>query len=216
MAQLRQKQTAKTIGLCALGATTAVAGALWLPMLGASGMVVESSASSVTDTAQTLGAAETEQVSTSAHVVVHVDGAVMLPGVYELADGARVNDAIELAGGLTAEADTSTLNLAAKLADGQKVTVPLVGESTNSASSGEATLSADGSGSSAAAANTLVNINTASADELDTLPGVGPSTAATIIQDREESGPFTSIEDIMRISGIGEKKFAKIKDYICV
>lgn len=214
MAQLRQKQTAKTIGLCALGATTAVAGALWLPMLGASGMVVESSASSVTDTAQTLGAAETEQVSTSAHVVVHVDGAVMLPGVYELADGARVNDAIELAGGLTAEADTSTLNLAAKLADGQKVTVPLVGESTNSASSGEAMLSADGSGSSAA--NTLVNINTASADELDTLPGVGPSTAATIIQDREQSGPFTSIEDIMRISGIGEKKFAKIKDYICV
>lgn len=214
MAQLRQKQTAKTIGLCALGATTAVAGALWLPMLGASGMVVESSASSVTDAAQTSGAAETEQVSTSAHVVVHVDGAVMLPGVYELADGARVNDAIELAGGLTAEADTSTLNLAAKLADGQKVTVPLVGESTNSASSGEAMLSADGSGSSAA--NTLVNINTASADELDTLPGVGPSTAATIIQDREQSGPFTSIEDIMRISGIGEKKFAKIKDYICV
>ena len=120
------------------------------------------------------GAAETPPV------VVHVDGAVAAPGVYELAVDARVNDAVAAAGGLLSEADTSTINLAAS------------------------------------AAPTLVNINTATSEELQRLSGVGEATAAAIIEDRQANGPFSSPEDLMRVSGIGEKKFAKIKAHICV
>lgn len=159
--------------------------------------------------AQTLSVTEVQAQSIEeapVYLVVHVDGAVMVPGVYELEEGLRVNDAIALAGGLTAEADTSSINLAAVLVDAQKIYVPEEGEGSSSVSASEGGTST----------STLININTATAEELDTLPGIGPSTAATIIQDRLDSGPFTSIEDIMRISGIGEKKFAKFKDYICV
>lgn len=144
-----------------------------------------------------------------APVVVHVDGAVANPGVYELrATIPRARDAIEAAGGLTEDADTTGLNLAQAVADGSKVHVPHAGEAPAQA----AQPSAGGGGSSSGP----VNINSAGADELKTLPGVGDATAASIIREREEHGPFTSPEDIMRVSGIGEKKFEKIRDGICV
>lgn len=219
MAQVRRAQSIKTVAICVAGAVLAVALALIVPHIGASGMVINQGIAPVeatSDGAAKSGANVAENsVSTVTKLIVHIDGAVMLPGVYELTDGSRVNDAIELAGGLTSEADTTTLNLAAKLTDGQKVTVPRIGESVVSSGDG-GVASGQSLNSSVSEAGGLVNINTATAEELDTLPGVGPSTAATIIQDREQSGPFTSIEDLMRISGIGEKKFAKLKDYICV
>ena len=142
-------------------------------------------------------------------ITVDVTGAVTTPGVVELAADARVFDAIEASGGLTADADLSSVNRAAKLADGEKVHIPCVGEAPAAPAEGGGAAS----GTSAAA---LVNINTASADELDELPGVGPSTAQAIIDEREQGGPFTSVEDIMRVSGIGEKKFEKLKDAICI
>lgn len=142
-------------------------------------------------------------------IVVHVDGAVNSPGVYELSGSvARINDAIALAGGLTSEADTSTINLAAQLGDGQKVHVPRAGEVVES-------VSVDTS-SSAEPAASLININTATEQELQQLSGVGESTASAIVEDREANGPFASPEDLMRVSGIGEKKFAKMKEKICV
>lgn len=147
-------------------------------------------------------------------VIVHIDGAVQAPGVYELSEDSRINDAVAKAGGLTEQADTSAVNLAAKLTDGQKVHIPTFEEVELSVSAAALTSEDGSSGSSFN--ESLVNINTATAEELDTLPGVGPATAATIIQDREDCGPFTSIEDLMRVSGIGEKKYAKLKDYICV
>lgn len=141
-------------------------------------------------------------------VVVHVDGAVANPGVYELrAATPRARDAIEAAGGLTEDADTTGLNLAQAVADGTKVHVPHAGEAAV-----QATQPSTGGGGTAGP----VNINTAGADELKALPGVGDATAASIIREREEHGPFTSPEDIMRVSGIGEKKFEKIRDGICV
>lgn len=154
-------------------------------------------------------------------IVVHVDGAVASPGVYTLTGSdLRINDAVSAAGGLTAEADTSSVNLAAAVSDGEKVHVPTKEEASTvqtlgsaDASSGSATVSSSGTGSQT---TQLVNINSADSAALQTLPGVGEATAAAIIRDREANGPFSSIEDIMRISGIGEKKFAKIKDYICV
>lgn len=155
-------------------------------------------------------------------VVVHVDGAVVAPGVYELSGASpRVGDAVDAAGGLAEGADTSGINLAAKVADGTKVHVPVVGEATTSAGqqegAGTVATAADGSASgSDGSGSALVNINTAGPEELQTLSGVGEATASAIIEDRERNGPFKSIEDIMRVSGIGEKKFAKIQGSICV
>lgn len=153
--------------------------------------------------------------SSAAEVYVDVDGAVASPGVYRLKDGARVAQAIDAAGGLTAEADVTGLNRASKVADGQKIYVPKLGEQQAVTAGG----GADGGAVVTSGANDaagLVNINTASAAELQTLSGIGPSMAQSIIDDRTKNGPFASVDDLMRVSGIGEKKLAKIKDCICV
>ena len=142
-------------------------------------------------------------------VVVHVDGAVATPGVYELPAGARAADAVEAAGGLLDGADLTGVNLAAHVADGEKVHIPAEGEeppATAIVSGVTATGAQDG----------VVNINTADAAELATLPGVGEATAQAIIEDRERLGPFATPEDIMRVSGIGEKKYERMRDRIRV
>lgn len=146
-------------------------------------------------------------------VVVHVDGAVASPGVYELPAGSRANDAVLAAGGLAEGADTASLNLAAPLSDGDKVRVPLEGEAASEPVGTAGSSAAAGSGSDEGAP---VNINTAGIEELDSLPGVGEATARAIVEDREQNGPFSSPEDLMRVSGIGEKKFAKLEAMICV
>lgn len=147
-------------------------------------------------------------------VVVHIDGQVAAPGVYELVEGeARVNDAILAAGGLTADADTLSLNLASKVADGQKIYVPAVGEQ-QVAAEGSGVVAA--SGGVASSGGGLININLATVDELQVLSGVGEATAKAIVEDRQNNGQFTCVEDLMRVSGIGEKKFEKIRDRICV
>lgn len=153
--------------------------------------------------------------SSAAEVYVDVDGAVVRPGVYRLKEGARVSQALDAAGGLTVEADVTGLNRASKITDGQKIYVPTVGEQQAAAAVGGAESSAattPGAGSSSG----LVNINTASAAELQTLSGIGPSMAQSIIDERTQNGAFASVDDLMRVSGIGEKKLAKIKDCICV
>lgn len=157
---------------------------------------------------------DSKKASAASEVYVDVDGAVVTPGVYRLREGARVAQAIDAAGGLTPEADVAGLNRASKVVDGQKIYVPHVGEQQTVdvvAGSGPGGASAD-----ASVVSGLVNINTANASELQTLSGVGPAMAQSIIDERTQNGPFTSIDDLMRVSGIGEKKFAKIKDCICV
>lgn len=146
-------------------------------------------------------------------IVVDVDGAVVQPGIVELPAGSRVADAVAAAGGLAADADTQALNQAALLADGEKVYVPREGDDAPAVASGGG---ATGGASDAAGEAAAVNINTATLDELDGLPGVGPATAQAIIDEREENGPFTAPEDLMRVSGIGEKKFEKLANLICV
>ena len=153
--------------------------------------------------------------SSAAEVYVDVDGAVASPGVYRLKEGARVSRAIDAAGGLTTEADVTGLNRASKVADGQKIYVPTVGEQQAAAVTSGADSGASPT-SGAGASSGLVNINTASAAELQTLSGIGPSMAQSIIDERTQNGAFASVDDLMRVSGIGEKKLAKIKDCICV
>ncbi len=175
--------------------------------------LIERTGANVSD-AGSSDSGDTEAAAVEAEtIVVDVSGAVVSPGVYELGEGARVSDAIEAAGGLSGDADVSTLNRASKVSDGMKITVPSQGQQASSGSSDNV-----GTASSRATAQTsgLVNINTATVDELQALSGVGPSTAQAIVEDREKNGLFASVEDLMRVSGIGEKKFAKIKDSICV
>mgnify|MGYP002578921745 CR=1 FL=1 len=159
------------------------------------------------DEAAAPSSSEPEAVEVKAQVYVYVTGAVANPGVYSLDEGLRVCDAVEAAGGLTEDADASTVNLARVLSDGEHIALPTKAEVETALAQGSA---------GGAAASSLVNINTADASALETLSGVGSATAQAIISDREQNGPFSTIEDLMRVDGIGEKKFAKLKDSICV
>lgn len=138
-------------------------------------------------------------------VVVHVAGAVVEPGVRRLPPGARVVDAIEASGGLAIDADPDRINLAAELVDGAQVYVPRVGEP----------VPVDASDPSSTDAGP-VDLNTADAALLETLPGVGPATAAAIIDHRERHGPFTSIDGLLDVRGIGEAKLAALRDLVRV
>ena len=139
-------------------------------------------------------------------IYVHICGAVINPGVYQVPVGTRVYQALELAGGSSDDAYLSGINLADKLADGQKVYIPSEGENA------EGILSIDSGG----VQSVMININTASEAELMTLPGIGQSRAKDIINYRVKNGLFESIDDIMKVSGIKEAAFEKIKDLIKV
>lgn len=139
-------------------------------------------------------------------IYVHICGAVINPGVYQVPAGTRVYQALELAGGSSDDAYLSGINLADKLADGQKVYIPAEGENA------EGILSIDSGG----VQSVMININTASEAELMTLPGIGQSRAKDIINYRVKNGLFESINDIMKVSGIKEAAFEKIKDLIKV
>ena len=143
----------------------------------------------------------------SGEVVVHVAGAVSSPGVYTLPADSRVDDAVRAAGA-TADADLSQLNLAQKLADGQKITVPAAGETPAPAD--------NAAPSDSSQSDALININTATQEELETLPSIGEVRAQAIIAYREEHGGFRTTDELMEVSGIGEKIFADISPHITV
>lgn len=140
---------------------------------------------------------------------VDIGGAVEEPGVYQAAPGTRLYEVIEMAGGLTEDADTDSVNRASFVEDGQKIIIPEKGSGN-----AEGTSSASPAASSNAGTG-LININTASADELKTLNGIGDAMAGRIIEFRS-ANPFKSIEDIMSVEGIGSKTYEKIKDQITV
>lgn len=149
-----------------------------------------------------------------ARIAVHVGGAVAEPGVRELDEGARVQEAVDAAGGFAEGAARDVLNLARVLVDGEQVVVPTLYEAGATASGG---MDEEGAAlAGATSAGGKVNLNRATAAELDALPGVGPSTAEKIVADREANGPFRTVEDLKRVSGIGDKKFADLADLVCV
>jgi competence protein ComEA len=143
---------------------------------------------------------------TPATINVYVSGAVNKPDVYTLPLNAIVKDAIAAAGGATAEADLDRINLAMHLADQMQVYVPHKGE----------TAPLPKGGSTPGVPTDKINLNTATIEELDTLPGIGPSIAKAIIDYRTQHGPFKTIEEVNDVKGIGEALFAKIKDSITV
>jgi competence protein ComEA len=136
---------------------------------------------------------------------VHVVGEVGRPGVYELAAGARARDAVAAAGGLLGDAEQGAINLARVVTDGEQIAVPR---------QGEAPIGVAATGTGVTGAEAKIDLNTASAEQLDSLPGVGPATAAKIISDRTANGPFRNVDDLMRVSGIGPAKFDSLKDLV--
>ncbi|TMU85608.1 hypothetical protein FGG79_10360 [Bacillus sp. BHET2] len=154
---------------------------------------------------------EPEQVKEPERVYVDVKGEVAKPGLYEVRKGDRLKFVIDRAGGFTEAADEKVMNLAVKVIDEMMIYVPKVGEVET-----HPELLTPFPTSESNNANSKLNINTATQEEFETLPGIGPAKAATFVQYREENGPFASIEDIQNISGIGEKTFEKLKEHIFV
>jgi competence protein ComEA len=143
-------------------------------------------------------------------LIVHVAGAVAEPGVLTVTEGARVLDVVELAGGATAQADLARVNLAGVVADGERVWIPIIGETEPPVVVGS-TPPRGGSGVVGGGAPGPVDVNTATVDELEVLPGVGPTTAASIIDHRERNGPFASLDDLLDVSGIGPAKLEALR-----
>ena len=143
-------------------------------------------------------------------IAIHMTGCVKNPGIIELEDGARMDDAIQLAGGLTEDADLTNVNLAYKVEDGQKIYIPSIHDIEEKEIIQENQEEIFGEENETG----KVNINTAKQTELETLPGIGPTIALRIIEYREENGKFTNIEELKEVEGIGEAKWEQIKDFI--
>lgn len=209
-----------------LSVVLVVAGAYWLlraPTPPVEGSLPWSSAVGQTTTTSSVGDQESAVAASTAtppepaaRVTVHVAGAVAVPGVYELAPGARVDAAIERAGGVLADADADVLNLAAPVPDGSRLYVPFEGEDVPptvapaAPSPGGGATGPDGAGDAVAP----VDINRADREALQELPGVGPATADAIVTDRELNGPFVTVDDLDRVSGIGPAKIERLRGLV--
>lgn len=155
-----------------------------------------------------------ETTAEAANCYVYVCGEVASPGVYMLPEGSRIFEAIDAAGGFTEAAASRSLNLAAPVSDGMQITV--LSQEEAETLSGNFGIGETGGSAASAGSSGLVNINTATKEELMTLPGIGSARAEDIIRYRQESGGFKTIEDIMKVSGIKDAAFQKIKDSITV
>jgi competence protein ComEA len=210
-ATVRRLATDRRVGVGLLVAVAAVAGFLWYRAGRAQASLAPPAVTRSTRRARVASTTTT----TRPPVLVHVAGAVVHPGLVRLATGDRVDDAVRAAGGPAPNADLDRLNLAAKVADGQRILVVLVGAPTGSeavapAVDGTAPAGADGAGAGP------VNLNTATADQLDTLPGIGPALAAAILRERERRGGFTDVGQLRDVRGIGEGRFADLRPLVTV
>ena len=185
----------------------------------------------VTNTTESTEESENIAEEKQETIVVHVSGAVNKEGIVELEENSRISDAIDKAEGLKENADTKNINLAFKLEDGMKIYIPTTEETAEemaqegkddktqnyiTSSGGVVQEESSTSTSSGEQKTGMININTATQTELETLPGIGPSTSLKIVNYREENGDFQSIEQIKEVSGIGDAKYENIKDLICV
>lgn len=150
-------------------------------------------------------------------IIIYITGEIQKEGVYELKENSRISDAIEMAGGLKEDADIEDINLAQVLEDENKIYIPnknIKKDNKNNMSKNTTETTKKENTMTQNIQNTKININTATQTELETLPGIGPSTALKIVNYRKEKGKFKNIQDIKNVNGIGDSKFNKIKDLI--
>lgn len=166
------------------------------------------------DTNQDQTDEEFDEQGSQASVFVHVTGEVVSPGMYELPQGARVSDAIAAAGGFTEASDDQSINLARQINDGEQIVVGSIQNLGNP--SGEGIQDSQSLQGGSVSSEGKVNLNTATAEELMSLDGVGEATAEKILAYRQEHGSFSSIEEIKEVSGIGDKKFEAMKDSLTI
>lgn len=171
-----------------------------------------------TDSKQSNDTSQNTNNSPTTEVTVYISGAVKTEGVITMSSEDRLSDAIKVMGGIVEGADMNAINLAEKLVDGKHYVIPKQGDQipVDVNAGGSTSGAAQTAGENAQGQGGLVNINTATLEQLDTLPGVGEATANKIITYREENGGFKSIEDLKNVKGIGDKKFEDMKSSICV
>ena len=192
-----------------LAIKSAVIGGVLLLLVGVGGLLPKKEeAVEETEAVVTTMLAEKTEESTTLEAVIFVDikGAVKKPGVYQMKAGVRVKDAIDAAGGLTAEADSQKVNLAQRVEDQMVIVVPKVGEEAEAIPAGVTSKETSKEGK--------VNINTATVEELKTLKGVGEKKAEAIIEYRKKNGSFQTKEDLMKVRGIGKKLFESFQERI--
>ena len=210
----------RRIAAALLACVAVAAGFAWYRAGSAAAPPAAATATTVADRVTPSTSATTTTSAASAFVVVDVVGAVRRNGVVRLRPGARVVDAVAAAGGATADADLLRLNLAAVVADGARIAVPRLGapapQVDPAAVSGGPVSAASGDTGAAPSPASPVDLNTATAEQLDALPGIGPATAAAIIADREANGPFRSVDDLGRVRGIGDAKLQQLRGLVRV
>lgn len=180
-------------------------GGIFCNYISDSSVIPEETSDNIDDTAENIPADD--------KITVYVSGEVTSPGVVTLDKDSRIKDAVAACGDFTPLADKGGINLAQKLTDGMQVNVPALAQNSQPTADNHAANNAP-SATKDDSNTAMVNINTATKDELDTLPGVGPATAEKIIEYRETNGYFKSIEDIKNVRGIGEAKFSKMQSRI--
>jgi competence protein ComEA len=161
------------------------------------------------------GSVRSTATTAAPSIVVHAAGAVATPGVLSLRSGARVADLLTAAGGPAPDADLDRVNLAAPLVDGQRVWFPRIGEAAPPSVPGEGGPAPPATGDGSAG-GVPVDLNTATVDELEALPGVGPTIAAAIVQHRERSGPFRSVDELLDVAGIGPSRLEQLRELVTV
>jgi competence protein ComEA len=219
--RVRDWRTDARLGVVVLVVVAVVAGVVWyrIGVGGASAGEAAGTPRAVTTTVVSAGnpaaLPSTTATGSPATMAVHVAGAVTHPGVVDLRAGARVIDAIEAAGGALADGDLDRLNLAARVADGERVYVAKAGQADPGVIGDTGGVGGAGAGGSAAP-GAKVNLNTASQAQLEELPGIGPTYAQSIIAERQRRGGFTSVNDLRSVRGIGDKRFAELAPLVTV